>query len=122
MAQQNDNFTEGVKKLLGPISQLMMLPDADVDFLSNLQLVIRNRVMSQYMSAAQLGPAGGGGMGQPPMPGSPMAQDGSMPGMGLGPVPPTPMGPGGGAGGGSGGIAPPNADELRRVLAAGAGG
>lgn len=119
MAQQNDNFTEGLKKLLGPVSQLMMLPDADVDYLTNLQMAIRNKVMGAYMSAAQLGPSAE--MGQPPLPGSIMSQDGAVPSMGLGPVPPTPMGPGGASGGGMGGIAPPNADELRRVLAAGAG-
>lgn len=119
MAQANDNFVEGLKKLLGPVSQLMMLPDADVDYLTNLQLVIRNKVMGAYMSAAQLGPSASAG--GPPMPGSVMSQDGAVPSLGLGPGAPTPMGPGGGIGGGSGGIAPPNADELRRVLAAGAG-
>lgn len=120
MAQQNDNFTEGLKKLLGPVADLMMLPDADVDYLTNLQLAIRNKVMGQYMDAAQLGPAGAAAMGQP-MQGSAMTAEGGVPSMGLGPVPPTPMGPGGASGGGMGGIAPPNPDELRRVLAAGAG-
>lgn len=120
MAQSNDNFTEGLKKLLGPVSQLMMLPDADVDYLTNLQLVIRNKVMGAYMQAAQLGP--GAEAGQPPLPGSVMSADGAVPSMGLPPVPPAQMGPGGGMGGGASGITPPNADELRRVLSAGAGG
>lgn len=121
MAQQNDNFTEGLKKLLGPITQLMVLPDADVEYLTNLQMVIRNKVMGAYMEAAQLGPMGSPAAGGVPVPGSPVGADGSVPSLGLGPGAPTPMGPGGASGGGAGGIAPPNADELRRVLAAGAG-
>lgn len=119
MAQINESMVEGLKKLGTQAASLMMVPDADVEFLTNLQLMIRDRVLASAAQAAsgQLNQAtsslGGGapmsGMGTPAPP--------MMPG--ASPMPPPGIAPGGVSGGGMGGIPAPNPDELRRILAGG---
>lgn len=111
-AAANETMGEGLKKLMSAIAQLMVLPDADLEFLTGLQGTITGFLRSQAegtaQQAASLGQAGGaGGMGAP----SPM---GGMPGGG---------GMGMGMGGGMGGLmSSPNPDELRRLLGAGSAG
>ncbi len=128
-------MTEGLKKLGTQIAQHMFVPDADIEFLTNMQLLLRKRALQSAQDAAagigggaegQAGIAGGmpgagGGMGSPNGGPGPVLPGGAVPGLGLGPPPPQQMAPGGMAGGGMGGIGTPNADELRRVLSASAG-
>ena len=115
---------QGLQGVLGELGSLMAAPDADVRFLSQLQLVITGKIRQGTQQAIQ-GPRPGGppGAGGPP---------GIGPGMG-----PQQIGPGGGGGmSGFGGAAPammgggppgagagqpmgqPNPDELRRVMGA----
>lgn len=95
------SMTDGLNRMLGELAKLGALPDADLDFLTKVQMVITN-----YLK----GMAGGGGEAQ-----------------GAGGVQPTPPGAelAGGGTGMMGGAMPqgamPNADELRRVLSSGGG-
>lgn len=114
MTQNNDSMAEGLKKLLPAISQLKVLPDADMQFLSALEMAVIGYLKQQAQKAAagtaQAAAQAAGGA--PSMGGGPQ----------MGPPQPHAMAPGGAAGGGMGGLTqPPNPDELRRVLA-GAGG
>lgn len=130
--QDNESMGEGLKKLMGQISQLMLTPDADIQFLSQMQLQVRDAVMKQASAAANLsqgvaGVASAGGGGLPGgAPGGPMG--GAAPMLGPAGPQPSPAGPigapslgplGGGLGGGAAGIPTPNPDELRRVLSGG---
>lgn len=116
----NETMAEGLKKIMSAIAQLMVLPDADVQYLMSLQGNITDYI--RQSSAAMAGQATGTGPASaindvaPGGPVPPMgAGGGGMPGMG-GP-------PGGGMGGGMQGLAAaPNPDELRRLLSAGAPG
>ncbi len=120
-----NTMAEGLTSLITTIAQLKLTPDADVQFLNDLEAQIATKVREaqaaelagQASQFAPAGPAGGGAdmlgsimpgpgaapigsMGPPPMPGGGMP----MPGPGMGPM------MGGAA------PAPPNADELRRTL------
>jgi hypothetical protein len=105
MQQSSQSMNDGLQKMLGELAQMQALPDADVDFLSQMQQVIVGKIRSM------LGPPGGGTAGAP---------GGAQPGMGQ-PAQPTPAPMGGPAMGlsatGGGGMNPqPNMDELSRVL------
>lgn len=98
-----DTMAEGLQKTIQQISSLMVLPDADLNFLQGLQEAIATYIQ-QGGQSSQGGnltmPAG------PGMPGGPSPMGG--PAMGA---------PGGMMATGMGGLQPPNPDELRRVMA-----
>jgi len=111
MATSSDTMIEGLKSLLGTISQMKVLPDADPNFLDNIenQIVTYVKAAGQQQINGALQTPGVAGMGQPQGP-----TDATM---GMSMMAPQQIGPGGG--GGMSGLAPqqpPNADELRRVL------
>lgn len=113
-------FVESLRNTLGDLAQIATMPDADLQFIVQLQGIITQFIRQQAM--ATLGPPGGAPGGAPG--GEAGAQAGGAPSQpGLGP-PPAPQGiaPGGGAG--MAGMGTPNPDELRRVMetANGAGG
>ena len=106
MATRSTNtFPELLQRLLGDVAQGMTLPDADMDFLTEVQGMIVGalRAPVTQMEEAGLLPAGptAGPMGMPPGGAGPQ----------MAPLPP------------GGGYMPqpaaPNADELRRLLNAG---
>lgn len=109
---------EALSKVVSDISQAMVTPDADIQFLTQLQGVIVGR-MRQGMGGGQGQSPGGppGGMsppqGPPPQAGPP--SPGSPPGGGQPPGAPMQGGPT------PNGVQPlaqaPNPDELRRMLA-----
>lgn len=114
----NETMAEGLKKIMSAIAQLMVLPDADVQYLMSLQGNITDyiRQSSAAMAGQQTGTGPASGIND-------VAPGGPVPPMGGGM--PAPMGgpPGGGMGGGMQGLAAaPNPDELRRLLSAGAPG
>jgi len=112
-ATQN-SMSEGLQKLLGDIAQMQAFPDADMDFLTQLQQMVVGKIRSSIPGPGQPGQQPGA-PGQPPgMPGAPTNS----------PLPPASSpGPPGGMGGGMGGLsvtggpeAAPNMDELSRML------
>jgi hypothetical protein len=107
--RQTNTMAEGLQKLLSDISAMMAAPDADLDFLGQLQTVVLQKIRAPLDQAAaiqnqvqqqQAGQGGAPGPNQQPPP-QPQQQFGpaNVPGLRNGP----PV---------------PNADELRRVLAA----
>jgi hypothetical protein len=76
---------EGLGKLLGDIAQMQALPDADIDFLTQLQQVIVGKIRSSVNQGqnqqAQMAGGGGGIPAQSQMPPSPSPMGG--PAMGL---------------------------------------
>lgn len=102
-----DTMAEGLQKTIQQISSLMVLPDADLQFLQGIQEVIATYIQQGGQSSQ------GGNLTMPAGPGMP----GGPPPMGGGMGGP-PMGSPGGmmAGPGMGGLQPPNPDELRRAL------
>lgn len=107
---------EMLRKLLGSITEIKMAPDADLEFLVNLETTVLQYIRGRAEAAMQPSPSppmdqisqqfSGMGMATPGMAQPPT---GGMPGM-----------PGAGGGGGVPGIrqepAMPNPDELRRML------
>lgn len=128
--QPGGSMHEGLQGILGMLGPLMAAPDADVQFLSQLQQVIVGRLKASTQHAMQApgGPPGGGqpgpGQGNQIAPGGgagPVGlQSGGVSGMGGPGAGGPPGGPQPGPGG-PGGLGAPNPDELRRVLG-GAGG
>jgi len=125
MASNSDTMIEGLKSLVTSIAQLKLLPDADPQFLGNLegQVITYVKAAGQQQINGSLGPAQAGGMANPGGPGdATMAMSSMGPndmgGAGGMPMPPgMQIAPGGGAG--MSGLAPqqpPNADELRRIM------
>lgn len=103
MAGQTQTMQEGLNKLLAEVAQMMILPDADIDFLSQIQMAI-----TQYVKQGQGGSTPG--------------QQSAVPG-GAGTQPTTPQPPPGMmTGGASMGMGAPNVDEMRRMLATQMGG
>lgn len=98
-----DTMAEGLQKTIQQISSLMVLPDADLNFLQGLQEAIATYIQQGGQSSQ------GGNLTMPAGPG--------MPG-GPSPMGGPAMGAPGGmmAGPGIGGLQPPNPDELRRAL------
>lgn len=110
----NETMAEGLKKIMPAIAQLMVLPDADPQFLMSLQMAITTYL--RQGAAQEAGQMTGTG---PASSINDVAPGGPVPPMGAA----GPMGPGGMAGGGMGGLGTaPNPDELRRLLSAGAPG
>lgn len=120
----NETMAEGLKKILSATAELMVLPDADVEFLMKLQATITMYIrQSSAATAGQMTGTGPGSSINDVAPGGPVPPMGGgmggVPGMGGAAGP---MAPGGMAGGGMGGLAAaPNPDELRRLLSAGVG-
>lgn len=95
----NDTMTEGLKKLLGQIGQLMSLPDSDSQFLTGLQMGIADFLKGQYdveKASQQQNQGQGPAMPSPAMSPNSAPMTGGQLGMG--------------------GIQPPNPDELSRLL------
>jgi hypothetical protein len=127
MAVVNDNMSEGLKKLLRQVADLMVLPDADLQFLTSLQGTITEYIRAQSSALAQAASGNsdptaqmqaGGMAGLSGGGGDPLAA--MMSGM---------MGGGGGSmgappGGGNMGLnpGPVAADDLRRILSSGSRG
>lgn len=115
MAVESTNFIDEMRNVYNMIGKATLAPDADMDFASKLQMVIRGYLMN---GAGQLAgpPQGGQGMGPGTTPGTPSGLGGG--GMGLSPAtpgaPPGGMGMNPGMGGGP--AEAPNGDELRRIL------
>lgn len=122
-----NTMAEVLKQIIGLIAEAKLMPDADLSFLLNMetQLVQYLRQPIENM-AGQMPPSnvpssnpgnmpGGGGMPS----GAPM-QSGVPPGGAPGPMmPPSPMAARAGVGAAGPGAAPPNMDELRRMLSGG---
>lgn len=122
MAQRGMNtMSEGLSSIASLCAELMAYPDADVEWLADLQAQVIAKMRAGDPSIPNEGDMGGGpGAG---------AGAGAGPGIGMGPGMgggagglPTGMGggmmmPGGGVASGGGAI--PNAGELQRVLSAG---
>ena len=120
---RTDNSTDMLKKLLGEISNIMVAPDADVEFLQQLHGGIIQKLRAPVDQGYAAGILGSGG----PTPTDPSAMGaaGGMPAMIPGPSSATGASPlaallGGGGPTAAGGLMTrppqPSADELRRVL------
>lgn len=97
--RQTNTMAEGLQKLLSDIAAMQAAPDADLDFLGQLQTVILTKIRAPF-DQTQNSQAGMGGAP------SPDSQGPSPQQFGPANVPGT-RNPG----------ATPNADELRRVIA-----
>jgi hypothetical protein len=121
-------MAEMMQRMLGDLAQAKLLPDADLQFIIELetQIITKARQPLDAMQQAGVTQAGGGmGMGmqgggmpqmQPPMPGPPPMPPmppGAMPGGGQNPSMPPP----GGVPGVMSNPSAPSADELQRLLA-----
>lgn len=102
-------MVDGLNKMLSDVAQLMALPDADLEFLTNLQTGIVAYIRQGQQPASQPQSAVPGGAGGP----NPM--QGGMGGLGAPP-------PGMMTGGASMGMQAPNPDELRRLIQTTSGG
>lgn len=111
-SRSTNTMQEGLNGLLSSISEMKTMPDADLNFLIQLETTILQKIREPYdqMSGQMSAPTPGG----QPMPPPPGAMPGGMPGGG-GPGG-FPMGQGGGARGMRTEPAAPNPDELRRML------
>lgn len=105
MATRGTNtMQEALQRLLGDIAQMKTLADADIAWMTELESMVLTKIREPLDAMRQSGQLpqpdqGMGGMGgQPPMPAG------------------APMG-----GGMMAGAAPPNANELQRLLNSGAG-
>jgi hypothetical protein len=114
---QKGSFVEALGQQLQALGGMMALPDADIDFVQKLQTVLAVKIR-QIVNHGVPMPAGAGGQGSPPSAaggpgGQPQGQPGGQPMM---------AGPPGSAGQGVSPLTqPPNPDELRRMIGAGAG-
>ncbi len=112
----HETAVDGLKKILSDIAQVSILPDADPQFIQQLQQMVVDHL--KQMGSQQNTPGGMAGPAGPPPPGGP-------PGMappGAGSPPPGMMTGGAQPGlniGGQDGM--PNMDELSRMLQSGAG-
>lgn len=98
-------MVEGLQALLHDITDLKATPDADLEFLINLETTILQKMrepVQQMMGQELGGPMGG--------PTPPMMPPGGA----------SPMGPGAGVPGVMSGRGMPNPDELRRLIGNGA--
>lgn len=101
MAAPSGNMADGLNKMLADVAKLAAVPDADLDFLIKLQMIITDYLRSgggenSQQQSQQMAP-------QPP--GAGMAQQGT-----------------GQMGGAMMGMGMPNPDELRRMMSTQSGG
>lgn len=108
---KGQTFLDGMGKILGQLGSLMAAPDADVMFVQKLQMVIAARIHQGVQQAMPVQGAPQGGQGSPP--GPPGGQPGQPGGQMAGPP---------GVNGVNQLAQPPNPDELRRMIGAGASG
>lgn len=102
-----NSMGEGLSKLLGDIAQMQAYPDADIQFLTELQAMVVGKIRSSMPSGQQgqmgMGP-GNSQMGPASSPGGPAPMGGGMPGLSAtGDL-------------GAPGASSPNMDELSRML------
>jgi hypothetical protein len=100
-------MSEGLQRMMADLSFMKSLPDADLEFLVDLETTILQKLREPIDSMAnQMGPAGAvaPGGGAPTGPGAPP------------PMPVTMSPPGGGVAGLRQEAPMPNPDELRRML------
>lgn len=103
MATRGTNtMQEALQRFLGDISQMKTLADADLPWLTELETMVLSKIREPIDAMQQ--------NGQLPQPSAPSPMGGPMGGMPAG----APMG-----GGMMAGAAPPNANELQRLLNAG---
>jgi len=115
-----NTFEERLMAVLKSVQDFYGEPEVDLEFVSNLETVIKQRLRAPYEAQAQSAAQAGMAPGQAPMGGGPAGPGmGPMPG-GEPPIPiqaqpPQGMPPGRGRPGGG----MPNPDELRRIMSAG---
>ncbi len=110
-----NTMPEGLTKMLGLVSEMMAMPDADLDWLGQINVMVLQKIRQPFDQSqnVQQQQAGMGGAPSPdsmppPQPQMPVAPAGpSTPDFGPANVP-----------GGRNNPPMPNADELRRVLSA----
>lgn len=104
-----NTMAEGLQSMLGSIAEMMAAPDADLDFLGQLNTTVLTKIRQPFdqMAQTQQSQAGMGGAPSPDSMPSPEPQQTVSPDFGPAAVPGLRNNP-----------APPNADELRRVLSA----
>lgn len=108
-SRSTNTMAETLMRILGDITQAKTLPDADLEFLVNLETQIIQKIREPYDMQ------GAGGPGMMPGPGAPTPMPGPAPAPGAA----APMGMPGGAPAGLRMEAPmPNPDELRRMVSA----
>lgn len=118
-----NTMAEGLASLMGDIAQMKAQPDADLQFLIELETMILRKLREPVDNMA--GQMAGPGAGPGPVPGmgpgsTPPGPD--MGGMPMGPPPGPPRGePGGSPRGMMMGPGAPNPDELRRLMQGGPG-
>lgn len=95
-------MSEGLQSLMSDISQMKTLPDADLEFLVELETFILNKLREPIDATMGQVP------GSPPGAGNPQG--------GIGPLPGVPSAPGGGVPNLRTEPAAPNPDELRRLV------
>ncbi len=127
-----DSYAEGLRAFMQDLAYMTTMPDADLDFLKNLQEIVLSKIrqpidmyqqMTQAASTGGGSPVPGGGMPQMGAPGA--SAGGPPPGLaamlGGGGMPPggSPVPQGPGVPGMMNGVAMPPVDELRRLLQTG---
>lgn len=100
-ASSGGTMQDGLNKLLAQVAQMMILPDADLEFLSGLQMAVTQYIKQGQQPASQPQSAVPGGAGTV---GPGVANNSGM------------------MGGASMGVGQPNPDEMRRMLATQMGG
>lgn len=108
-ARGTNTMAEGLQKLLGDLAEMMAAPDADLDFLGQLNTMVLTKIRAPFdqMAQTQQSQAGMGGAPSPESMPSPEPQQQAAPDFGPAAVPGLRNNP-----------PAPNADELRRVLSA----
>lgn len=117
----DNTFAEALTKLLRNLADMKVLPDADLEFILNLEMQVVQKLREpidtmQAQGSTQVPGAPGMGMPMGPPPG----MGGGLPPELMGGMPPEMGMPGMGGGAGIPGMrqepAMPNPDELRRIL------
>jgi len=108
-ARGTNTMAEGLQKLLGDLAEMMAAPDADLDFLGELNTMVLTKIRQPFdqMANTQSSQAGMGGAPSPESMPPPEPQMMQSPQFGPAAVPGQRNNP-----------QIPNGDELRRVLSA----
>lgn len=109
-----NTMAEGLTKTLGLISEMQAAPDADLDFLGQLNVMVLQKIRQPFDQSQQVQSAQAG-MGGAPSPDSMPPPDAQQMAAPPAQAAPSPFGPAAVPGGRNAGPMP-NADELRRVL------
>jgi hypothetical protein len=120
----DNTFAESLTKVLRSLADMKVLPDADLEFILNMEMQVVQKLREpidtmQTQGSTQVPGAPGMGMPMGPQMGPPPGMGGGLPPELMG-MPPEMGMPGMGGGGGVPGMrqepAMPNPDELRRIL------